>query len=91
MRFHAVFSTSDQKLNVKFDRTDQRFEAKFDHFQEVAVDADVYEGAYEVTPQPTDQVLATGQKLMLGDVLVKAIPKEYGLVTYDQDRTITIT
>ena len=49
-----------------------------------------YDGPYEVTPQPEDQILRTGQKILTEDMIVKAIPKEYGLVTYDQSRTITV-
>ena len=50
-----------------------------------------YDGVYEVTPTTEAQVLKTKQKLLKEDVVVAAIPKEYGLVTYNQDKTITIT
>ena len=52
---------------------------------------DEYDGVYEVTPTTEAQVLKTKQKLLKEDVVVAAIPKEYGLVTYNQDKTITIT
>ena len=52
---------------------------------------DEYDGVYEVTPTAEVQVLDTKEKLLKDNVVVAAIPKEYGLVTYNQDKTITIT
>lgn len=53
--------------------------------------ADYYEGEYEVTPSTEVQVLETSQKFLEANVVVAPIPKEYGLITYNQDKTITIT
>lgn len=92
-RFDVKFSVNDQRFDtaVHFNKT-ARFETSFDAIQEVTVhkDADPYRGAYVVTPGAEEQVLQTAQKLLTDDVIVKAIPKEYGLVTYDQSRTITV-
>ena len=50
-----------------------------------------YEGPYEVTPKTTEQVLSTRNKTFSADIVVHPIPKEYGRVTYDQNRKITIS
>ena len=51
----------------------------------------LYKGPYEVTPTGEQQILPTKGLSMQSDVVVKAIPREYGLVTYDQTRTITVS
>lgn len=56
-----------------------------------AILPEYYYGEYEITPNAETQILGTSQKLMEKDVVVAPIPKEYGLVTYNQDKTITIT
>lgn len=93
IRFDVQFSMSNQRFEAKmrFDGNDH-FDAMFDAYQEVTLykDADPYQGAYEVTPTVDEQILRTAHRVMADDVIVKAIPKEYGLVTYDQSRTITV-
>lgn len=49
----------------------------------VHYDAPPYEGEYEVTPSRETQVLSTEGKTMTGDVVVKPIPQNYGLIEYD--------
>lgn len=46
------------------------------------IGGDPYAGPYRVTPGPTEQVLRTTNKSMTQDVVVEAIPKNYGLITY---------
>ena len=53
--------------------------------------AQKYEGEYEVTPTVNEQILETKNKLMTEDIKIQAIPKEYGLVTYNQNKVIRIT
>ena len=52
---------------------------------------DPYMGEYNVTPKTEAQTLPTKGKHMTEDLLIAPIPERYGLVTYNQDRTITIT
>ena len=42
-----------------------------------------YEGDYNVTPAREAQVLATAGKMMTEDITVGAIPRNYGLITWD--------
>lgn len=42
-----------------------------------------YEGIYQVTPSREEQVLQTAGLVMDEPVVIAAIPREYGLVTYD--------
>ena len=50
-----------------------------------------YTGSYEVIPSEEEQTLNTKNKILKENVKVAPIPNNYGLVTYHQDRTITIS
>lgn len=81
------------EFNVKFELSDQTFPVKFDNIQTATklVGGEVYDGPLEVTPTRDVQTLPTSGKVLAHNVVVNAIPKEYGLVTYNQDKIITIT
>lgn len=49
----------------------------------MVAEAEYYEGDYEVTPMPVAQRLETANRLMHDDVIVGAIPSNYGLITWD--------
>ena len=49
-----------------------------------------YEGAYEVTPSDSAQVLPTAFHKLLGDITVNPIPSNYGLITWNGS-TITVS
>lgn len=91
IRFRVVFHQTNQRIPVKFKVIDKRFKVKFQCLHEVTKPVHYYEGDHVVTPSREPQRLETKNKFMLEDVLVNAIPKEYGLITYDQNRAITIT
>lgn len=78
---------------VKFNITDQNIPVRFDDIQTATklVGGDVYEGPLEVTPSAEAQTLPTSGRVLAENVTIKPIPKEYGLVTYDNRRIITIT
>lgn len=82
------------RFDVKFRIIDRKIPLTFKHYQEgnrVGGEIINYEGEFEATPTDKVQVFHTGGKMMGNDFIVNPIPKEYGLVTYDQDKTITIT
>lgn len=56
-----------------------------------AGDLPQYEGAYEVVPAQQEQALPTAGKYLKEDIRVEKIPERYGLITYNQDKIITIT
>ena len=56
-----------------------------------AADIPKYEGAYEVTPSDQGQILPTAGRMLKEDIKVGKIPEQYGLISYNQDRIITIT
>ena len=91
IRFRVVFNQTNQRIPVKFKVIDKRFKVKFQCIHEVTKKLPYYEGNYVVAPSREPQILHTARQVMLEDVLVNAIPKEYGLITYDQNRAITIT
>lgn len=81
-------------FNVKFSINLQKIPLNFKHFQAATSmngEADSYEGQYEATPSDKVQVFSTAGKLIGKNFVVNPIPKEYGLITYNQDRVITIT
>ena len=43
----------------------------------------VYDGPMEITPTRQTQTLNTTMKSLIGDIVVKPIPPEYGLVTWN--------
>ena len=49
-----------------------------------------YEGEYEVTPSAEAQTLETDSLYMRGNITVKPIPNNYGLITYNGS-TITVS
>lgn len=50
------------------------FDVNFGVITESSKDYDFYNGSYEVTPKPTEQVLETKDKVMKKNVDVKSIP-----------------
>lgn len=42
-----------------------------------------FEGPYELSPSRETQILPTAGKMMLEAVMVKPIPPNYGLISYD--------
>jgi hypothetical protein len=58
-------------------------EGEYGIFQKVEVGGDYYDGATEVTPTESTQVLYTADKTMLSNVTVLPIPTNYGRVTWD--------
>ena len=73
-------------LEVDFG-TDPVFEVEFDEgfevdFSEIHIPSD-YSGSYEVTPTDEEQILPTGDKMLASDIVVKPIPQNYGLITWN--------
>ena len=81
------------KIVFNRDSSDQRIPIKFKEFQQItsAPDVELYEGSYEVTPMAEVQIIPTAQKYLAKNIIIQKIPEQYGLITYDQDRAITIT
>ena len=79
-------------FKVKFTGSDTpNFKANMGEVQVVSVGAAPYEGDYIVMPKPEAQTLPTSGKVLAEDVTIEPIPKEYGLVTYDNRKIIRIT
>jgi hypothetical protein len=54
------------------------------------VERPIYEGATEVTPSATEQVLQTKNFRMTENITINPIPSNYGLITWDGS-TITVS
>ena len=81
------------RLDVKFSEISQTIKANFGEIQTVTdiVGGEPYNGEYEVTPKGYAQTLHTAGKLLNKDITVAEIPSRYGLITYTQERIITVT
>lgn len=81
------------KPYVKFTKSEHTFKANFGQVHRVTEYAggEPYEGPHTVTPTNETQVLETKNKVMSENLIVNPIPNNYGLVTYNQDRNLTIT
>ena len=91
MHIAVKFSESQQRIPVRIKESNHRLDVGFSSFIGITTDADPYTGVFEATPSDAVQVFNTENKLMGKNFVVNPIPKEYGLVTYDQDKAITIT
>jgi hypothetical protein len=93
MLLNVDFNVQHHRIPVEFNVLHHRIPVVFKslHTVATAIESDPYTGTYEITPTEEDQTLETNGKLMSGNVVVKAIPEEYGRVTYDNRKVITIT
>lgn len=75
--FKIGFSPTKSVFQVEFD-TASVFQVEFDTALEIkeSTEADVYIGEYTLTPETTDQVLLTKEKLLKENVTIKAVPKQ---------------
>ena len=75
--FEIGFSPTKSVFQVEFD-TASVFQVEFDTAVEIKeyTGVDVYEGEYTLTPETTDQVLLTKEKLLKENVTIKAVPKQ---------------
>lgn len=81
-------------FHVKFDKQEREFDVSFHNVVVITTnpeDIEKYDGEYVITPSTNEQLLNTSNKMMKQDIIIRAIPKEYGLVTYDQNKVITIS
>lgn len=73
-------------MEIRFDVSAKRPEIEFALENVRVIDtgsAPPYEGDYEVTPSAEEQTLPTANRLLNKDIVVKPIPKNYGLITYN--------
>ena len=87
----VIFEETDVEMEADFSEDDQEIDADFGEVQVVETGGEPYEGDYAVTPKAEKQVMLTKGKYMVDDVVVNPIPQEYGLITYDHNRTITVS
>lgn len=88
LTFNADISFNDeQKFEVAFEE-DSKFEMKWTYAD--ASSKDEYMGSYEVIPSEEEQSLSTTDKILTRDVIIKPIPNNYGLITWN-GATLMIT
>ena len=65
-------------FEIGFSPTKSVFQVEFDTAVEIKeyIGVDIYDGEYTLTPETTDQVLLTKEKLLKENVTVKAVPKQ---------------
>ena len=91
MYFKIKFA-GDHAVRIRFENP-KPVNVQIENLQTVTklIGGDPYVGPVDITPSDQKQVLDTNGKTMVQDIVVNPIPMQYGLVTYNQDRTITIT
>ncbi len=73
-------------MELRFDVSAKRPEIEFALENVRVIDtgsAPPYEGDYEVTPSAEEQTLPTANRLLNKNIVVKPIPQNYGLITYN--------
>ena len=65
-------------FEIGFSPTKSVFQVEFDTAVEIKeyTGVDVYDGEYTLTPETTDQVLLTKEKLLKENVTIKAVQKQ---------------
>ena len=65
-------------FKIGFSPTKSVFQVEFDTAVEIKeyTGVDVYDGEYTLTPETTDQVLLTKEKLLKENVAIKAVQKQ---------------
>lgn len=65
-------------FEIGFSPTKSVFQVEFDTAVEIKeyTGVDVYDGEYTLTPETTDQVLLTKEKLLKENVTIKAVSKQ---------------
>ena len=65
-------------FKIGFSPTKSVFQVEFDTAVEIKeyTGVDVYDGEYTLTPETTDQVLLTKEKLLKENVTIKAVQKQ---------------
>lgn len=56
----------------------------------VAIPVPDYDGAYRVTPSGEEQILPTQGHTLADNIVIEAIPQNYGLITWDGS-TLTVS
>jgi len=74
----------EERLETVF-RESERFTADFGEISIVADPSRIpqYSGETEITPTRQEQILSTSGKMVNSSIVVKPIPNNYGLITYD--------
>lgn len=87
----AEATVSPSTVDATASIVDMTVEAEAEVVTEViGGDAPTYRGAYVVTPTRETQTLPTRARVMAEDVIIRPIPQNYGLITWD-GRTLTVS
>lgn len=80
-------------INIKVSESQNQFNVKvkeIDMQYGVTVDSPIitqvyptYTDVYTVTPSSTQQILSTSNKILTQDIVIGAIPSNYGLITWN--------
>ena len=87
MKLSAVFV--QPKLNVTFKAATVQTSTGTPVARDY-VERPAYEGATEITPSETEQILQTKNFRMTDNITINPIPSNYGLITWDGS-TITVS
>lgn len=80
----SITFREDPKMLIRISQ-DERIKVSFKDTTIIGTGGGIepYRGTYEVTPTLFDQTLETENKRTLMNIIVKAIPSNYGRITWD--------
>lgn len=88
MEYNVTF-TEEDSFNVEHTSVDS-YTAEYGTVTQIEVVKDPYSGKTEFEPNREVQVAHTNGCSMYSDIVIKPIPKNYGLITYN-GATITVS
>ena len=84
--YQLTYIPNEEYSLVSVEEDDSNFTLELDDdsaFNLEIQNGDIYDGTYIVTPTREQQVLNTANRVLLNNVVVNAIPSNYGLITWD--------
>lgn len=88
-KFPVAIVSNNEKISAQIAQNAERFAVELEQAIKT-VSAKEYTGAVTVTPAKAAQTLATKGTLLRENIVVNAIPNNYGLITWDGS-TLTVS
>lgn len=91
--FYPRFEVDNREFSPEIGVDNREFRAELGEILQVGTGRvlPTFSGPYEVTPTEETQTLLTNGKRLTENVIVAPIPPQYGRVTYDNTRTLTVS
>lgn len=81
--FEFTLESNERLFEASVNRAEILFYTTVDDMIQLGTGGDPYDGPYNVTPSEVEQTLSTQGKSMAQNVVIAAIPSNYGRITYN--------